>query len=107
MYWLTLTKIKAQLRIETDFTDEDEYLVDLGEAAEEAVLTYCGLTHEDFCNEYGAVPAMVRKASLLLVDTWYKHRSPSDNLQLSAVPYGNVDFMLKPYMRLATKTEES
>ena len=105
MKWLTIDKIKAQCRIEASFTDENEYLEDLGDVAEEAVLTYCDRTYEDFYEQYGKIPAMVHNASLLLVDLWYQRRTPAENATFSSVPYGNIDFMLKPYMRLADRNE--
>lgn len=107
MKFLTLDKIKAQCRIETGFVDEDEYLEDLGEAAEEAVLTYCDRTYEEFYEQYGKMPAMVRNAALLLVDLWYQRRSPAESATFSSVPYGNIDFMLKPYMRLADRGNDN
>lgn len=101
MNWLTLDRIKAQCRIEQDFTMEDELLEDYGETAEEVVLNYCARTVEDFIETYGRIPAPVRQASLLLVNHWYEHHSPAESLNLSSVPYGNIDVMLKPYMKLA------
>ena len=101
MKWLTLEKIKAQCRIEQDFKAEDELLDDYGEVAEEVVLNYCGRTYEDIYEAYGRVPAPLRQASLMLVDMYYNHRAPAEPQNLSAVPYGNIDVLLKPYMRLA------
>ena len=38
MKWLTLERIKQQLRIEPDFHDEDDLLEEYGETAEDAIL---------------------------------------------------------------------
>ena len=38
MKWLTLKRIKQQLRIELDFTEEDEILEMYGDSAEDAIL---------------------------------------------------------------------
>ena len=104
MKWLTLDRIKAQCRIEQDFHDEDGYLADCGEEAEEVVLNYCGRPYEEIHELYGGVPAPMRKASLLLVDLFYQRRSPADAQNLSIVPYGNIDMLLKPYMRLTSSS---
>ena len=105
MKWLTLERIKHQCRIEMDFHDEDDELMDDGEVAEEAVLNYCDRSYEYFIEKYGKIPAPVRKASLLLVDLYYTKRSPADAQNMSAVPYGNIDVLLKPYMKLANDVE--
>ena len=90
-----------------DFHDEDDELMDDGEVAEEAVLNYCDRSYEYFIEKYGKIPAPVRKASLLLVDLYYTKRSPADAQNMSAVPYGNIDVLLKPYMRLANNVNEN
>ena len=107
MKWLTLERIKHQCRIEMDFHDEDDDLMDKGEVAEEAVLNYCDRSYEYFIEKYGKIPAPVRQASLLLVDLYYMKRSPADAQNMSAVPYGNIDVLLKPYMKLANDVETS
>ena len=101
MKWLTLEKIKAQLRIEPDFHDEDDLLEEYGESAEEVLLNYLSRTYEDVIEVYGRVPAPLRHASLMLVDTSYQHRSPVNAQNMSLVPY-TFDLLIKPYMRLSS-----
>ena len=57
MKWLNLEKIKAQLRIEPDFHDEDEWLEDAGESAEEAIMEVLNRSYEDLYEVYGRIPA--------------------------------------------------
>lgn len=104
MKWLTLTKIKQQLRIEQDFTLEDELLTTYGESAEETVLNVCGRTYEDFISSYGAIPSDIVHATLMLVDLSYQHRTPASMQQMYAVPY-SFDAKVKPYVRLATPAD--
>ena len=101
MKWLTLEKIKAQLRIEPDFHDEDDLLEEYGESAEDVLLNYLNRTYEDVIGVYGRVPAPLRHASLMLVDTSYQYRSPVSTQSMSLVPY-TFDLLIKPYMRLAS-----
>ena len=103
MKWLTLEKIKAQCRIEADFHDEDELLEIYGESAEEVLLQYLNRTYEDLMEVYGHIPAPLRHASLLLVDTSYQYRSPVSAQNMSQVPY-TFDLLVKPYMRLTSST---
>ena len=101
MKWLTLEQIKAQCRIEQDFTDEDTLLEEYGEEAEDTVLNTLGRSYEDVMENYGKVPAPLRRASLMLVDAWYGTRTPTASQNMSVVPY-TFDLLIKPYMRLAS-----
>ena len=106
MKWLTLTRIKAQCRIEQDFTEEDELLEMYGESAEEAVLNALGRSYTDLFEVYGRVPMPVVHATLMLVDLSYQNRSPVGPQNMYQVPY-TFDLLLKPYMRLADKTSNN
>lgn len=99
MKWLTLKQIKQQLRIELDFTDEDDELTGYGESAEDTVLNLCQRTYDDFLSDYGAIPKPIVEASLMLVTLSYEQRTPVTQYQLYAVKYA-FDLKLKPYMRL-------
>ena len=101
MKWLTLQRIKAQCRIEQDFTEEDELLEMYGESAEEAVLELLNRSYEDLYEVYGRIPAPVVHASLLLVAKSYKDRESDMTQQVYANP--TFSLLLKPYMRLASK----
>ena len=105
MKWLTLEQIKAQLRIEPDFLDEDTILEVYGESAEETLLNYLNRPYQDIIESYGKVPLPLVQASLMLVDTSYQHRSPISVTNISQVPY-TFDLLVKPYMRLVS-TDES
>lgn len=100
MKWLTLEKIKQQLRIEQDFTMEDELLTGYGKSAESTILNHLNRTYYDIKEQYGEVPHDIINASLMLVDVWYQHRSPVESVNLSVVPYA-FDLIIKPYMKLA------
>ena len=100
MKWLTLEEIKAQLRIEPGFTAEDTLLNGYGNSAESTVLNHLNRTYYDLLEQYGSVPQPIIDASKMLVDVWYKHRSPVEALSMSIVPY-TFDLLIKPYMKLA------
>jgi hypothetical protein len=104
MKLLTLERIKQQLRIEPDFHDEDDLLEEYGESAEDVLLNYLNRSYEDVIEVYGRVPAPLRHASLMLVDTSYQYRSPVSAQNISIVPY-TFDLLIKPYMRLASPNE--
>ena len=108
MKWLNLEEIKQQLRIESDFTDEDALLVRYGNSAEAVVLNLTGRTYEELkaMNPTGedAIPADLWEATVLLVELSYQQRSPLTSQNLSVVPYA-FDMKIKPYMRLTTKED--
>lgn len=104
MKWLTLDRIKQQLRIEPDMHDEDTLLEMYGESAEEVLLNYLNRTYAEVTEEYSGVPVPLQHASLMLVDTSYQYRSPVSAQSMSLVPY-TFDILVKPYMRLADKKE--
>lgn len=106
MKWLTLTQIKAQLRIESWQTDEDTLLTSYGESAEETLLNYIGRTYQNVMSSYGKIPAPLVQASLMLVDASYQHRSPASTQNMYYVLYG-FDAKVKPYMRLASPVDEA
>lgn len=104
MKWLTTQRIKQQLRIESDFMEEDDLLTMYGDSAEEVLLNYLNRSYEDLMAVYGHVPAPLIHASLMLVDTSYQYRSPVSTQSMSLVPY-TFDILVKPYMRLASSND--
>lgn len=106
MKWLTLDKIKAQLRIDPSFTLEDEILTMYGESAEDSVLDIIRRSYTEVMEKYGTVPTPLVHASLMLVDLSYKERGPVSSQNLYQVPYA-VDFKLKPYMKLSDEDKQT
>ena len=105
MKWLTLNTIKAQLRIDSSFTLEDDLLTLYGDSAEDTVLNTIGRSYTEVVETYGEVPVALKHASLLLVDLSYQQRSPVSMQNMYVVPY-TFDIMLKPYVRLANSNEQ-
>lgn len=106
MKWLTLPYIKQQLRIEPDFTLEDDMLTLYGNSAENTLLQLCNRSYESFLDEYGEIPDDIIHATLMLVDVSYHQRSPISQYQLYAVGYA-FDQKVKPYMRLAKRDDDN
>ena len=104
MKYLTFEQIKAQVRLDDEQAElEKDLLEDYGEAAEDTVLNICNRTLEDIFEQYGKVPAPLRRATLMLVDNSYKERSPISPQNMSSVPYA-FDLLIKPYIRLTTSS---
>ena len=97
MRYITLNDIKAHCRI--DLEAEDSLLTIYGEAAEDTVLNYIGMTYEEIIAKYTTVPKPLVQATLMLVDTSYQYRSPISAQSISLVPY-TFDLLVKPYIQL-------
>lgn len=99
MKYLTTEHIRQHLRI--DAVDEDAVLELYGSAAEDTILNMCNRTIDDVIEQYGCVPDPIRQATLLLVGISYQHREPATATNISIIPYGNIDILIRPYIRLA------
>lgn len=102
MKWLSIDYIKQHSRI--DYDCEDGLLEMYGDSAEDTVLNICNRTYDDIVEVYGHIPAPLYHAAVILVSTSYTNREAVSMQQLYTVPYG-FDMLIKPYMRLTTKTE--
>ena len=99
LQFLTLADIKAQARIEADFTDDDQYLMMLGKAAERRLLKDIQRTYDEVVEMEGEWPMDLTLAALLLTATWYKHREPETNQSMSVVPYTAYEGFYMPYRK--------
>ena len=77
--------LKKHLNIDSDFTDDDEYIALLETAAEEAVSKYIDYPLANLENSEHAIPQAVCHAIMLLVGTWYNTRESVGN-GLAIVP---------------------
>ena len=102
MKWLTLQLIKAQIRMEQDFTEEDALLTLYGESAEQTILDQTRRSYEELLEMGGgeSIPPTIKQASLMLVDMSYQNRSPVSAQNMSIVPY-TFDLLVKPYIKLS------
>ena len=94
---ITLQEIKANARIEDD--SEDQTLLLMGEAAEDAVLNLMERTIEDIEAEFGLIPAPIKQACLMYTTHLYEHRGIVNPTALYNVPY-SIEAMIKHYIRL-------
>lgn len=96
MNYLTLNEIKAQLIIDTSFTDDDQLLERLGSAAEQMVDDHLDFKLEDIvANNGGNIPETLKHAMLMIVDYLYDYRGSSENK-----PVPEAYFVLcRPYIR--------
>ncbi|EOI5718283.1 head-tail connector protein [Cronobacter dublinensis] len=88
---LSLEQIKAQLRLEPDYTDEDELLLLLGVAAEARTSNYLNrrlyATEVPDTDEDGLVVSDdIRQAMLMLCSHLYENRSSTSDVEMTEMP---------------------
>ena len=82
--YISLEQAKQHLNIEDNFTLDDEYILGLIAAAEQAVRVH---VNEDFDklaeNNGGCFPVPLQQAMLIAIGTWYQRREAlGNNLEL-------------------------
>ena len=97
MKWLTIGYIKQHSRI--DYDCEDALLELYADSAEDTTLNQIGRTYEEVLEIWGEIPAPLREASLMLVETSYDIRTPVSQVNMSSVPY-TFDYKIAKYKKL-------
>lgn len=98
---LSLEQIKAQLRLEVDYTDEDELLSLIGSAVEARTSNYLNrkLYEKEVpdTDEDGLVVSDdIRQAMLMLCSHFYEHRSTVSDSEMVALPMA-FEWFVGPY----------
>ena len=100
--YLTVEDLKKHLNI--DHSEDDEYIEELIEVAEDAVATFLNRPLADFL-ENGKIKAAIRHAVRLLVGTWYANRESVAFASPSVMPDG-VSALLLPLKRFVAPKDE-
>lgn len=100
--YTTVAELKKHLNIEADFTEDDNYLLELISVAEMAVSNYCNGGVEEASTvviddvTYVALPKAVKQACLFLAANFYLNRQPIAFTNTTELPY-TFQFLLYPY----------
>ena len=103
--FLTLADIKAQARIESDFTDDDTYLKQLGKAAENHLFKDIQRSYDEVVEMEGEWPMDLTLAALTLVAHWYQHRESTTTQSMAVVPYAYENLYM-PYRKGTYSSED-
>lgn len=95
-----LELLKKHVRAD-DFSDDDEYLAHLLNAAEEYVTTATNRAVPELLEMGGGeeLPASLQQAVLLIAGHWYNQREAVSGVQMAEVPY-TLQALVKPYRKL-------
>lgn len=102
---VSLELIKHQLNIDMDYTEDDTYLLQLCQVAENAVIKELDLRcPEQMLDEQGEIKADIQHAILLLVGSFYANREAVTYGLPNKLPYAfqylldlNHDYSYKNY----------
>ena len=94
--YISLDYAKKHLNIEDSFTEDDEYILGLIAAAEQAVRVH---VNEDFDTlaeaNGGCLPAPLEQAMLLAIGNWYQNREPLGTRN-ATLPF-NYEYLISLY----------
>lgn len=85
----TIDELKQNLNIESEYKDDDEYLLMLLEVAEEMVFKYLDKQK----NEYNIIPSNIKYAIIILASQYYENRTSIAFASANKIPY-SFDFLL-------------
>lgn len=98
--YITVEDLKKHLNV--DHYEDDVYIEELAEVAEDAVAEYLNRPLTDFVDSAGVLKASVRHAIRLLVGTWYASRESVAFASPSVMPDG-VYALLLPLRRFVSE----
>lgn len=98
---LDLALLKKHVRAD-DFSDDDQYLTHLLEAAKQYVCTATNRTAEELLELGGGeeLPVSLQQAVLVIAGHWYNQREAVSGVQMAEVPY-TIQALIKPFRKLA------
>lgn len=96
--YLTVEDAKKHLNIDATFTDDDAYISDLIDVAEDAVRTHIDRPFTELETEPGKLPPAVLHAVRYLVGQLYANREPAAFASAMEIPY-TYSYLISLYKR--------
>jgi len=93
---ISLDILKKHLNIDSDFTDDDEYIESLALMAEELVQKHIDKTFDEIAAEKGDIPMPLLHAILLFVGNMYDNRESVAYSSATEVPQ-SLTYILNMY----------
>lgn len=105
--FLTIDQIKKHLNIDAEYTDDDNYLMDLAEVAEKAVQKHIDTKLQRIVEEEGELPKPLLHAMLLMIGNLYNSReSVSFGVTTTEVPL-SYQYLLSLYKNYNNTLKDS
>lgn len=93
---INLERIKKHLNIDTEFTDDDDYIEFLCSVAEDVVQKHIDKTFEEIIAEEGEIPNALLHAMLLFIGNMYDSRESNTYGSVNKVPH-SLEYILNMY----------
>lgn len=94
--YISLDYAKQHLNLYPDFVEDDEYILGLINAAEQAVRVHVNKDFDTLAEENGGcLPTPLLQAMLLAIGNWYQNREPLGTRNM-ALPF-NYDYLISLY----------
>ena len=92
--YVTLSQVKQHINIDETYNGDDDYIIQLIHAAEDAVVKRLNVKHLSRLvdSNTGGLPGSVSQSILLLVGNWYQNREPIAMGNAVKIPY-TLDFL--------------
>ena len=94
--FLELSQIKKHLNIDTDYIDDDEYLLFLYDVAVDAIQKHIDTTFEEIKHKKGEIPKALLHAILLFIGNMYDNRESVSFTSVHEVP-NSLNYILNMY----------
>ena len=107
MATVDLALLKKHVRAD-DFSDDDEYLAQLLNAAEQHVCKATNRPKDELLamgEDSKSLPYELQQAVLLIAGHWYNQREAVSGVQMAEVPY-TLQALIKPYRKLVNDPTE-
>ena len=95
---VSLDVFKKHVRAD-DFADDDDYLTELLETAESAVIKATNRSKDELEQMEGKFPPMLKQAMMMLAAHWYNQRESVSTVQMHAFPDA-LQALIKPFRKL-------
>ena len=95
---VSLDVFKKHVRAD-DFADDDDYLTELLETAESAVIKATNRSKDELEQMEGKFPPLLKQAMMMLAAHWYNQRESVSTVQMHAVPDA-LQALIKPFRKL-------
>lgn len=97
--YVSIEEAKSHLNIDPLITQDDEFIKNISEVAQDAIETYLNRPLIELESSPGKLRAAVNHAIKLMIGSLYNNRETSSPTKMVEVPY-TVSFLLDPHRKL-------
>lgn len=96
--YISLQDAKKHLNIDSTFTDDDQYILDLITVAEDCVSKHLDIVLNNLEDGNGMLPPSIIHAILLMVGQFYANREPVSYSSVNSIPL-TYEYLISLYKK--------